>query len=77
MKQKIKDFFLTLRYYISFPYYWLSTRKIDRLLTQAATEDRAALLTEKDVEFLRSIGVETSSEELQNGCKKHKKAERL
>ena len=66
MKQKIKDFFLTLRYYISFPYYWLSTRKIDRLLTQAATEDRAALLTEKDVEFLRSIGVETNLNTLQN-----------
>ncbi|MCH5148941.1 MAG: hypothetical protein J1G05_06265 [Clostridiales bacterium] len=66
MKQKIKDFFLTLRYYISFPYYWLSTRKVDKKLTQVAAEDRAALLTEKDVEFLRSIGVETELNTLQN-----------
>ena len=69
---KIKDFFLTIWYYISFPYYWISTRKIDKKLTQIAAEDRAALLNEKDVEFLRSIGVETTLEELRNECKKPK-----
>ena len=70
MKQKIKDFFLTIGYYVFFPYYWLSTRKTDKFLTQVAAEDRAALLTEKDVEFLRSIGVETTLEELRNECRK-------
>ena len=67
---KIIDFFLTLWYYISFPYYWLSTRKIDKKLTKIVEEDRASLLTEKDVEFLRSIGVETDLETLRNRCKK-------
>ena len=69
MRQKIKDFFLTLWYCICFPYYWLSARKIDKKLTRIAAEDRAALLTEKDVEFLRSIGVETDLETLRNYCK--------
>ena len=70
---KIKDFFLTIWYYVSFPYYWLSTRKIDKWLTQAAAEDRANLLTEKDVEFLRTIGINTDLETLRNECKKVKK----
>lgn len=72
MKQKIKDFFLMLWFYISFPYYWLSTRKIEKMLAEAAAKDRAALLTEKDVEFLRSIGVETTLEELRNECIKRR-----
>ena len=50
-----------------------STRKIDKWLKQVAAEDRAALLTEKDVAFLRSIGVETDLETLRNECKKVKK----
>ena len=70
MKQKIKDFFATLWYIISFPFCWHSTRKIDKKLKQIAAEDRAASLTEKDVEFLRSIGVETNLEELRNESKK-------
>lgn len=83
MKQKIKNFFITLWYYITFPYYWLSTRKVDKWLTQAAAEDRAALLTEEDVEFLKSIGVETTLEELRYYClnpkkvKKYKKAKKV
>lgn len=71
MKQKIKDFFLTIWYYVSFPYYWLSTRKINKKLKQIAAEDRAAQLTEKDVELLKSIGVETTLEELREESKKH------
>ena len=55
---KIRDFFIAIWYYISFPYYWLSTRKIDKRLTQIAAEDRAALLTEKDVEFIRSTTIQ-------------------
>lgn len=73
MKQKIKNFFITLWYYISFPYYWLTTRKIDKKLTQITSEDKAALLTEKDVEFLRSIGVETTLEELRNEGKNNER----
>lgn len=68
---KIKNFFRTIRYYIFFPYYWLTTEKIDKKLTRIAAEDRADLLTEKDVEFLRSIGVETDLETLRNGGKKN------
>lgn len=50
--------------YICLPFLWLSTRKIDKKLTQIAAEDRASLITEKDVEFLRSIGIETTLEKL-------------
>ena len=70
MKQRIKDFFLMLWYYISFPYYWLSTRKIDKKLKHIAAEYRATLLTEKDLEFLKSIGVKTDSEPLKNAADK-------
>ena len=72
MKQKIKTFFIMLWYYICFPFLWLSTRKIDKKLTKIAAEDRAALLTEKDVEFLRNIGVDTDLETLRNECRKVK-----
>lgn len=73
MKQKIKNFFITVWYYICFPFLWLSTRKINKKLSQIAAEDRAALLTEKDVEFLKSIGVETDLEALRSGCKNQAK----
>ena len=73
MKQKIKNLFIMLWYYICFPFLWFSTRKIDKKLTKIAEEDRAALLTEKDVEFLRSIGVDTDLETLRNECRKVKK----
>ena len=69
MKQKITNFFLTLWYFISFPYYRISTKKIDKLLIMVAAEYRAALLTEKDVEFLKSIGIETDLKTLQGECK--------
>lgn len=70
---KIKNLFATLWYYISFPYYRLSTRKIDKWLTKIAAEDMAALLNEKDVEFFKSIGIDTDLETLRNECKKVKK----
>lgn len=73
MKRKIKDFFIMLWDYICFPFLWFSTRKIDKKLTQIAAEDRATLLTEKDVEFLKSIGVETDLEILRNKCKNKKR----
>lgn len=73
MKQKFKDFFLTLGYYVSFPYYWFSTRKIDKKFTQMAEEERVAPITEKDVELLKSIGVETDLETLRNKCKNNER----
>ena len=66
----IKNFFLACWYYITYPIYRLSTRKIDKKLTQIAAEDRAALLNENDVDFLRSIGIDTDLETLRNGGKK-------
>lgn len=71
---KFKNFFITLWDYISYPYYWIATRKIDKKLAQIAKEDRVALLTEKDVEYLRSIGVKTDLKTLKNGCKSIKKS---
>ena len=71
--QKISNFFQTLWYCVCFPFLWLSTRETDRQLKLAAIEDRAALLTEKDAEFLRSVGVETDLETLKNGGKKSEK----
>ena len=65
---KIKRFFQILWHCISFPYYWFTTRKIDKKLTRIAEEDRMALITEKDVEFLKSIGV-GGFEALQNDGK--------
>ena len=67
---KIKNFFITLWDYACLPFLWLSTRKIDKKLKEIAAEDRAALLTENDVKFLKSIGVETTLEELRNKYKK-------
>ena len=61
----IKKFFITLWYYITFPYFWLSTRRIDKKLKQIAEEDRNSIITENDVEFLKSIGVKTDLETLQ------------
>ena len=73
MKQRIKDFFFMLWYFISYPFCWRSIRKVDRWLAQAAAEDRAKLLTERDVEFLKSIGVDTTLDELREQCMKGKK----
>lgn len=61
---KIKNFFCTIWGYITYPYYWITTRKIDKKLTQIAEKDRRSLITEKDVEFLKSISVETDWETL-------------
>ena len=65
----IKNFCITLWYYISLPYNLITTRRVTKILKEAAEDDRRNLLTEKDVEFLRSIGVETDLETLRNGDK--------
>lgn len=72
MKQKIKDFLITVWYYISYPFRRISERKIDRELARIAAEERAKLLTEKDVEFLKSLGIETTLEELRDRCRRSK-----
>ena len=64
---RIKNFLLSIWYYISYPYYRLATRKIDEKLTRIAEKDRAALLNKKDAEFLRHISVGIRSETSGNG----------
>lgn len=39
-------------------------KEIDNFLREVAAHDRAALLTEKDVLFLKSIGIDTDLETL-------------
>ena len=73
MKYKIKKFFTTLWYYLSFPFYKLYTRKVEKKLTRIAIENRADLLTEKDAEFLKTLGLEKDLETLRTECKKVKK----
>ena len=71
---KIKEFFLTVWDLITCPFTWRKDKDFKRKLTQIAAEDRATLLNEKDVEFLRSIGVETTLKDLRNECKSIKKS---
>ena len=47
-------------------------KRVDKFLNKVAEEDRKALLTEKDVEILKSVGVNTDLETLRNGGKKKK-----
>ena len=61
---KIKEFFQTVWYYVTYPYYRVATRKIDKQLKKIAEEDRKALLNERDVEFFKSIGIDTDLETL-------------
>lgn len=64
---EIKKFFLTIWNCITYPYYCITARRIDKKLKKIAAEDRAALLNESDVEFFKSIGIETDLETLKNG----------
>lgn len=73
---KIRKFFRILWDYIKFPYYWLTTRKIDRKLNEISEEDKNSLITEKDVEFLKDIGIETDLERIILGDKKADKSKR-
>ena len=66
---KVKEFFQTVWYCIAYPYYRIRTRRVDKILREAAAEDKAAPLNERDVEFLKSIGIETDLETLRNGGK--------
>lgn len=69
MNMKIRDFFFMLGYYVTLPFNWPAIRKIDKTLARLAAEDRANAMTEKDVEFLRSVGIETDLETLRNGAR--------
>lgn len=64
---KIKKFFQTVWDYITLPYYWITTIGVDKKLLKLAEEDRTSLTTEKDVEFLKSLGVDVDLETLRNG----------
>lgn len=55
MKQKIKDFFITLWYYVTFPYHWLATRKIRKELTRIAAKERAKISLGKDIDFKKAM----------------------
>ena len=57
---KIKRFFQT-------------QKEVDRKLRKIAKENRKSLITEKDVEFLRSIGIKIDLETLKNGRQKQSK----
>ncbi len=70
MKQKIKDFFLALWHFVSYPFVWLSVRKVDKKLARSAANDKANVFTEKDVEFLKSVGIETDLNTLKSSVKK-------
>lgn len=61
---KIRKFFSALWDYITF---WLPARKLDKKLTKLAEADKKSLITEKDVEFLKNIGIETDLKSLKNG----------
>ena len=69
---KIKEFFETIWYFIAYPFNRKKYRKIDEELREIAAEDRAAQLNESDVEFLKSIGIETDLETLRNESKSDK-----
>ena len=71
---RIRDFFQTVWYYLTYPYQRIRTRRVDKILGEAAAEDRAAVLNESDVEFFKSIGIETDLETLKNGDKPEKKS---
>ena len=67
---RIKEFFKTVWGCITFPFNWLTARKFEKKFTERVEKDKRAMITEKDVEFLKSIGVETDLETLRNGDKK-------
>ena len=71
---KVKEFFQTVWYYLTYPCQRIRTRRVDKILREAAAEDRAAVINENDVEFFKSIGIETDLETLKNGGKPEQKS---
>lgn len=67
---RIKKFFCVLWEYLTLPYCWLTTRKIDKKLTQIAEEDRKSFITDKDVEFFRDLGIEMDKRAKSDGKSK-------
>ena len=70
---KIKEFFLTIWYLISYLFTWRKDKQFAEKLQEIAEQDRRNMLTERDVEILRSVGVNTDLETLKNGGKKQDK----
>ena len=67
---KIKKFFCILWDYITYPYYRLTAGSFEKKLNKIIEEDKKSLITDKDVEFLKSIGIETDLETLKKGGRK-------
>lgn len=72
MKHKIKNLFIMLWNDIRLPFLRLSTKKINKILTLISEKDKANLLTEKNVEFLKSLGIDTNLKRLRKKCKSGK-----
>ena len=47
----MKKIFLTIWYYITLPYYWITTRGVDKKLRKITEEDREAQLKDKEEEI--------------------------
>ena len=60
--KKLKNFFIAVWDYLTFPF--------DKKFRKFAEEELNSHYNEKDVEFFRSIGIETDLETLKNGGKK-------
>lgn len=67
---RIKEFFITVWCFITFPYNWLTARKFEKKFTKYVEMDKKSMFTEKDVEFLKSLGVEIQPEQTPTEIKK-------
>lgn len=67
---KIKEFFITVWCCITFPYNWLISRKFEKRFTEYIEKDKKSMITEKDLECLKSLGVEIQPEQTPTEIKK-------
>ena len=67
---RIKEFLLIIWYFISYPFTRRKDKERQKKLKEIAEEDLNSRYTERDVEILRSIGIETDLETLRKGGKK-------
>lgn len=55
---KFSKFFKTIWDYITSPYYRIAAIRLEKKFQKLIEMDKKSITTEKDVEFLRSIGVD-------------------